>query len=335
MPKKLVVWDGDETLWEGTLLNGDTPLLPPGRLELCERLYNMGVLQAVASKNTPQDVEQTLHVLGLSRFFLANQASLNTPKYQMIRTIMDELGLANYSDILFIDDDPFNTVEAQERLGLDACNNVDETMLLTTCGKPVYTKEDRDRVEMYRSEMVRKEAGKAYANDRTEFLKSCDMRAVVRLATEADMPRVIGLVERAHRLSAAAVQYDKEALQRMYRLGELWVMEASDKFGSYGLSGVVRVFYTQLTEKTTVITLFTISCRLQGKGYGSALLGHMINMARSAMHATWLETEYNGGVRNLYEWYKFTITKDQDNLCTAQLPTTQVSLPSWISITSE
>lgn len=333
MPKKLVVWDGDETLWNGTILNGDTPTLPPGRLELCDRLYNMGVVQSVASKNTPQDVERTLHILGLTRYFLANQASLETPKYEMIRTIMDELGLASYDDVLFIDDDPFNTAEAQERLGVDTWNNVDETLLLNTCGKAVYTKEDRDRVEMYRSELLRREVGKAYANDRTAFLKSCEMRANIRKATESDMERVVSLVERAHRLSAAYKPYSQSSLELMRKLGELWVMDASDKFGSYGLSGVVRAFRDP-GSTILMITLFTISCRLQGKGYGSALLGHMVNLAQSEVRAMWVETEYNGGVRALYDWYKFTISKDKDNVCEARLPTTQVSLPSWISITS-
>lgn len=332
-PKKLLVWDGDNTLWNGTLAQGETVTLPQGRALFCKSLCDRGVLQSIASHNRLSDVERLLHQFDLSNYFLACQADFHRTKSRMVRDLMSELGLVKPEDVLFVDDDPFNAAEVHDVLGIDtltygSCEKTAPTAVEATIlryfERDHLTEEDVNRVAFYRSELLRKAAGRAYEGDRMDFLKSCEMRAMIRKAKLTDLDRIMTLVERANQMSAVDRVYDRAELRRCLLCGELYVMTASDKFGTYGLCGVVRC-------DNGLITLLTISCRLQGKGYGSCLLGAMINRYKEVC-AVWRETAYNGGVRALYEWYGFTIRKEGD-LCTATLKTTNVSLPHWIFIT--
>jgi methoxymalonate biosynthesis protein len=342
MPRKALIWDGDDSLWQGTLTAGDLPQLPPGRYELCQRLHDRGVLQAVASRNLLTEVEATLYALGLDQFFLANQADFERSKPQMIRDVMAELGLVRESDVVYVDDDPMHIAEVRAELPEVAVHWARQGLLEpfvdlgTYFYREIITEEDRNRVASYRNELKRKQAGAYFGEDRIAFFKTCEMWMNVRQSKTEDLPRIIDLVSRANQTAACAERYSEIDLNYFHRRGELWVMEAGDKFGDYGLSGVLRRAPEPLFEKIQVITLLVISCRLQGKGYGSAFLGWAINTFSTyrtgKIVAWWLETPYNSEVRKLYEWYSFTITKE-DELCKAQLPTTQVSLPTWISIT--
>ena len=51
-PVKLVVWDLDDTLWEGTLSEGRVTL-PPSRAQLVRTLNRRGIVNSVCSKNDP------------------------------------------------------------------------------------------------------------------------------------------------------------------------------------------------------------------------------------------------------------------------------------------
>lgn len=329
--KKLLVWDGDETLWNGTILEGDDVTLPEGRFELCQELFNRGVVQSVASFNTIADVEAALHRFGLSNFFLVPQASLDgVSKSDMITIIKEQLNISKYSDIVFVDDNPHNREEVRisTHCMVIAPDEI-EPAVLDFFTKSEYTQEDRDRVRMYQSEIARSVAGQAHGEDKIEFLKSLHLRANISLASNEQMPRVHQLIERANRLAA------KHPSKTSDNDHEKWVLTAVDDFGDYGLSGVI---YTQSIYPVLYIDILVISCRLQGKGLGSAFLGSLINYAVSKQHERisimYIETEYNVGIRSLLEWYKFNITRPGDgHSLIADLELTgYVQLPDWITL---
>lgn len=333
--KKLLVWDGDESLWTGTVIDGDIIVLPGNRYDLCEELFNRGVVQSVASYNLLADVDELIHKFGLTNFFLLSQATLdgNVYKSQMIKSIMDSLGLVKNSDVVFIDDNDFNRHEVMDALpGIVCLHPTDDVLQYFT--KESYTDEDRNRVRMYRSELSRVDAGKAYGEDRTQFLESLELQAKIFRPGLQDMQRVVDLVMRANRFSAMDRMYNEETLYELYNEGnQLYALHAIDKFGDYGLCGVAHV------DGLSSMHAFVISCRLQGKGLGSAFLGSLINRCESSyrfsLDAFWVATEYNAGVRSLFEWYKFKIV-DQDEVMWAYRDYRGlVDLPHWIKVTYE
>ena len=70
MQIKLVIWDLDETLWQGTLAEGDTPMLFPRRAEIIRLLNQRGVVNAICSKNDPAQARATLEGMGLWEEFV-------------------------------------------------------------------------------------------------------------------------------------------------------------------------------------------------------------------------------------------------------------------------
>ncbi len=81
---KCVVWDLDNTLWKGTLVEGDEVALHPGIEELLKYLDQRGILLSVVSKNDFEPAWEKLQQFGLADYFLYPQIDW-LPKSQKIR----------------------------------------------------------------------------------------------------------------------------------------------------------------------------------------------------------------------------------------------------------
>lgn len=336
--KKLLVWDGDESLWNGTVIEGiDGVTLPEGRFELCQELFNRGVVQSIASYNVLSDVEAMLHKFGLANFFLAPQAEFGgANKAEMISKIVAELNLSKYSDVVFIDDNVHNIAEVKALLpdvNTAFPQEIDE-VVGRWFTKDSYTAEDKDRVRMYRSEVARRESGAAFKGDKVEFLRSLALKAKISCPTEEQMPRVMQLVERANRLAAKnPLLYHPDFDYGDLEQQDMMVLTAEDNFGNYGLTGVANI--TPYEDGDAVsINLFVISCRLQGKGLGSTFLGTILNTyIGNTVYMIYKATNYNAGIKSLLDWYKFEYTDTNDDVVIASKTIEiLVELPDWVEV---
>jgi hypothetical protein len=95
-------------------------------------------------------------------------------------------------------------------------------------------------------------------------------------------------------------------VRRSYSLDDMkWAFEQ----GMH--EGKLREYYKNDVDSFSIskIYAFVISCRLQGKGIGSTILGLLINMNNSkVLESSYKETEYNQGMKALFEWYKFNLS---------------------------
>ena len=87
---KCVVWDLDNTLWHGTLLEGDTVRLKDGIADVIEELDNRGILHSIASKNHYDDAIGQLRKFGIEKFFLYPEINWNA-KSRSIAAIRENL----------------------------------------------------------------------------------------------------------------------------------------------------------------------------------------------------------------------------------------------------
>ncbi|WP_254897283.1 HAD-IIIC family phosphatase [Amycolatopsis sp. Hca4] len=74
---KCVVWDLDNTVWDGVLLEDGDVQLRPWVVEHVKRLDAMGVLHSVASKNDHETAMAKLREFGLDEYFLFPRISWN------------------------------------------------------------------------------------------------------------------------------------------------------------------------------------------------------------------------------------------------------------------
>src|SRR5436305_6881915 len=70
---KCVVWDLDNTLWNGTLLEGDEVRLREGVREIIHALDARGILHSIASRNHAESALARLRELELEEYFLYPQ----------------------------------------------------------------------------------------------------------------------------------------------------------------------------------------------------------------------------------------------------------------------
>ena len=107
---KLVIWDLDDTFWQGTLSEGEiTPI--EENIELVKALTDRGIVNSICSKNDAAPAEDKLKELNVADFFVFKSINWE-PKGQRISNLIKEMGLRPVN-CLFIDDNVVNLNEAK------------------------------------------------------------------------------------------------------------------------------------------------------------------------------------------------------------------------------
>ena len=127
---KLVIWDLDETLWKGTLSEGNV-IVPAKHISLLKDMVDAGVVCSICSKNDENQINEKLSELNIAEYFVFN--SINwSPKGDRVRQIISEMNLRQ-PNVLFIDDNASNRGEVKhccpEILGVE-----DVDIIADLCG---------------------------------------------------------------------------------------------------------------------------------------------------------------------------------------------------------
>ena len=119
---KCVVWDLDNTLWDGILLESNEVRLKPQIRQIIQTLDSRGILHSIASKSNYDDAMARITEFKLEEFFLYPEISWNA-KSASIKRIQENLNIG-LDALMFIDDQPFERDEVHhehpEVLCLDA-----------------------------------------------------------------------------------------------------------------------------------------------------------------------------------------------------------------------
>ena len=107
---KCVIWDLDNTLWNGILVEDgiDKIALKPGIVDVIRSFDERGILQSVSSKNNHDDAMQALKHFQIDEYFLYPQISWH-PKSEGVGAIARQLNIGMDS-ILFVDDSHFEQI---------------------------------------------------------------------------------------------------------------------------------------------------------------------------------------------------------------------------------
>lgn len=302
---KCVVWDLDDTVWEGTLLEGDELRLRPGVAEAMRGLDERGILNSVASRNDHAAAMAALERFGLADLVVAPQIGWGA-KSASVRAIAAEINIAT-DTLAFVDDQPFERDEITHELPEVLCIDAAEagSILARPEMQPRFVTEDsRRRREMYVADAHRRRDEDSHAGPAGEFLAGLDLRMTIAPATEDDLRRAQELTVRTNQLNATGYTYSYAELDAMRTSPDhdLLVATLSDRYGSYGTIGLCLV---QRDEDTWRLKLLLMSCRVMSRGVGGVLLGHVVNAARDAgvrLRAEFVPTDRN---RAMFVTYKF------------------------------
>lgn len=271
-PVKCVVFDLDNTLWTGVLLEGEVRLRP-GIRELFAWLDERGILISIASKNAESDALAQLADEGLDQFLLYPQINWE-PKSQSIRRIASLIDIG-IDTLMFVDDNPFERAQVTE--AVPEVETLPETALPDLSSHPRLqggvTPESRRRRAMYQEAAARQQVAEQFT-DYHRFLAECEIVLEIRPDRESDFERIAELVQRTNQLNFSGRKYDREAISGILRdpAQDRFVIDAKDRFGSYGTVGFCLA---ACAEGTVTVEDFMLSCRVQGKYVEQALFDYL------------------------------------------------------------
>jgi FkbH-like protein len=312
---KCVVWDLDNTLWDGLLLEDEQVTLRHGIVEVIKTLDSRGILHSIASKNDYAVALEKLQNFGLSDYFLYPQINWNS-KASSIRHIAQLMNLS-LDTFAFVDDQPFERDEVNFALPEVLC--IDAKDILTLPALPemmprFLTRDSQNRRKMYLSDIIRKQIESEFIGSNEEFLATLEMVFTVAPCTEDDLQRAEELTVRTHQLNTTGYTYSYDELNalRLSQRHKLWIASLDDKYGSYGKIGLALV---ECQADVWVIKLLLMSCRVMSRGVGTLMLNYIMQEAKAAGMRLQAEFISNNRNRMMLVTYKFSGFKEigQDN----------------------
>jgi len=290
-PYKVVVLDCDQTLWRG-VCGEDGPLrvvLDPPRQKLQEfmvRQHDAGMLLCLCSKNNAEDVAAVFDLhpeMPLTRAHIAAWRLNWLPKSANIRSLAAELHVG-LDSCIFIDDDPVECAEVQARcpdvltLQLPADAAAIPTFLAHCWAfdQRATTETDRQRTRLYQQNRQRDELQASLTFE--AFLAELALRVSIVVPAPDQLARVAQLTQRTNQFNMTTLRRSEAELRTLIDSGtyECLVAEVSDRFGDYGLVGVL--LFT-CDPAAVVVDTFLLSCRALGRGVEHQLLARLGQLA--------------------------------------------------------
>ena len=266
---RLVIWDLDDTFWQGTLSEGAV-IHNARNAAIVEALNQRGIVNAICSKNNHAPVEAALREQGLWDKFVFPKIAF-APKGAMVAEIIKDAQL-RAPTVMFIDD---NVTNLNEALFYSPGLQIAEPDFLEALlddprfkGKP---DPELNRLARYRV-LERKLADQAKSTgggtDNVQFLRESKIRISIHANIEDEFARIHDLVNRTNQLNFTKNRWpdDPAAALRQFRqeqganfYGHAGYVKVSDQYGDYGICGFFLV-------TGDVCRHFLFSCRSMNMG---------------------------------------------------------------------
>jgi len=267
-PVKLVVWDLDDTFWNGTLSEeAVTPIAED--IALVKQLAARGIISSICSKNDPAAAEAALAELGLWDYFVLPTIGFQA-KGGAIASLIEALHL-RAANVVFIDDNPAMRAEAAFACpGLTCLEGPGELAALMESehlqGKP---DPELGRLAQYRLIANRHESRERANLDPADFLRQSEIRIEIDYEIEPHLDRIIELINRSNQLNYTKRRLESDEdrnrfLTYLKAYGfNAGIVRLADKYADYGIVGF---FMTLATLREYRLEHFTFSCRIMNMG---------------------------------------------------------------------
>lgn len=294
---KCVVWDLDNTLWEGVIGDcGENGLIPNAEaVELVKKLDERGIIQSISSKNDYALAWAGVKKLGLEEYFLYPQINWKS-KSGNILNIVKSLNI-NVDTVAFIDD---SNVEREEISSILSSVRVYDEKAIPglLCRKefdvPV-TEDSKNRRIYYLNDKKRKDVFEHNeSKDYEHFIKDCHFCVQVeKCICKADIDRCHELIQRTNQLNASTnrIEYDEFVKIVNDYTRRVLLVKCSDKFGRYGTVGCLIL--DNLDNDSIRCTDFVISCRVAKKKLESALISALSVFYGKRIDIVYIRSERN------------------------------------------
>lgn len=319
--KKVLVCDLDNTLWGGVV--GDDGVegiqigseVPVGQIyfefqQYIKELKRIGILLAVNSKNNEENA-----IAGLNHpdaplkpdDFVSIKANWDN-KDRNMQAIAAELNLG-IDSFVFIDDNPTEREivrHADFGMAIPRMDRVENYLkAIDRNGFFEVTSlsaDDLSRVEMYKANAKRIQM-QENAGSYEDFLKSLNMKAVIREFEPIYIQRVAQLTNKSNQFNLTTLRCSESDITNMQASEDYICLygKLEDKFGD---NGVVSVISGQILNNELHMRLWLMSCRVLKRGMEDAMLDTLVNDAVNkgidSIIGYYFPTPKNGMVKDFY-----------------------------------
>lgn len=257
---KLIIWDLDNTLWDGVISEGGGQLID-SYITLVKELSFKGIVNSICSKNDFETCKERLMQCNIWEYFVFPSIDW-TAKAQRVHGIIKDMGLRP-ANVLFLDDEPYN---------LHAASSIDDSLMCGTIQDlfdvikeqldGISKKDGFKRLKQYQDLQVKVSARKDFDSDE-EFLKKSEISISFIYNCQDYIERITELIERTNQLNFTKNRISKLEVEDLISKSNFKCacISVSDKFCDYGITG----FYA-LNCDNNCLEHFLFSCRTIGMG---------------------------------------------------------------------
>jgi len=290
-PFKAIAVDCDNTLWKGVVAEDGPSGVRVGQSEqslqefLVDQL-NAGILICLCSKNREEDVfevfEKNNQMILKKEHIAFHRINWNRKSENLIQLAKEiNIGLDSF---VFIDDSPIECAEvrnnAPEVLTIQLPEegfNIKQLQNSWIFDRLRITQEDREKTEKYREEAVRS-SFRSSVKTYKEFIKGLNLQIEIIPFQGENIPRISQLTYKTNQFNFTGLKKSEIEIKNISedKNFECFQVSLSDRFGDYGLIGVIIV------NKSTGydVETFLLSCRVLGKGVEHSLISFLGERAK-------------------------------------------------------
>ncbi|HVX95961.1 MAG TPA: HAD-IIIC family phosphatase, partial [Polyangia bacterium] len=298
-PRKVLALDCDNTLWKGVVGEDGVGGVQIGARERALQDFALakkreGMLLCLVSKNVPEDVDAVLAERADMRLRAGDLAASRVnwlPKSQNLHDLAAELNLG-LDSFVFVDDNPIECAEVaaacpgvltvpvpepgagdDEVAGREMAAFLDGLWPLDHLD---VTDEDRRRTELYRENRERTRLRES-ATSLADFLAGLELRVGIAEVRPEQRARAAQLTQRTNQFNFTTKRRSEAEIERLGDDGKAClVVEARDRFGDYGLVGLMIVGVAgDAVEADTML----LSCRILGRGVETQMVQELGKIA--------------------------------------------------------
>ncbi|WP_204152240.1 HAD-IIIC family phosphatase [Leptolyngbya sp. CCY15150] len=291
-PYKVIVLDCDNTIWKGIVgEDGVDGIQVTDAFQTLQRFMieqqEAGMVLCLCSKNNEADVMEVFEQrtdMPLKLDHLVSWRVNWLPKSGNIQSLAEDLNLG-LDSFIFIDDNPVECAEVRlncpEVLSLQLPKNETDIPAFLehvwAFDHLRVTEEDRKRTALYQQNVARSRLEKE-APSLEVFLASLDLSTTMTAPTAEQQSRVAQLTQRTNQFNCTTRRRSEADVQQLAAQGlNCRAVEVSDRFGDYGLVGVM-IFGPR--SGALEVDTFLLSCRVLGRGVEYQMLSELGKIAQ-------------------------------------------------------
>ncbi len=309
---KCVIWDLDNTLWDGVLIESDNVQIKPELIELVKQLDAKGIVNSIVSKNSEEQATKILEQAGVADLFVFRKINWN-PKSQNILKTIKGMNI-NANTFVFVDDNPFERDEVKTAIPEITCVDPSEIIAFAKTDRfdvPVSEDSAKRRDTYSMLEQLNKEQ-ELWTGNIDSFLINCQITLTISFPTEQNIPRCYELLQRTNQLNSSGRRLTMDELMKIINSPsyKCYVMESTDKFGNYGIVGFMIV----RTEEKPRITDFVISCRVANKKIEPTLINFLAGKLGNEILFDFKKTNLNGPMKAVINEHHMAKISEQNDI---------------------